>query len=357
MGPRRPEVRQTEGNANAAADIEGLQRHRFPAAKRAHSRTVRSRLRDLGTLAPDGRNAILLCHGFTSSPHAAGDDAGWWAGLVGPGKAIDTDRYFVICANMLGSAYGTTGPGSTNPQTGKAYGPDFPEITTKDIIGTQALLLDHLKVGQLAAVIGFSYGGYLTFEWGVTYPERMRALVPVATAIRGRGTPENVQAFRDRFAACPGWNGGHYYGAKKDSGVLEELAKLRIETLTGYGVAKQLEDTVADPAERDRRLRALGKQWAGEFDANTMIVLRDAAVRFDARPGVTNIKAPVLYALSRSDALFGPQIAPDTIALLRKAGVDARYVEIDSDYGHRGPSVDWQKWAPELKAFLDAHCS
>jgi len=307
-----------------------------------------------GKLAPDGRNAILLCHGYTSSPHAAGDENGWWAGLVGPGKAIDTDRYFVVCTNMLGSAYGTTGPASINPQTGKAYGPDFPEITTKDIIGSQALLLDQLKVGQLAAVVGFSYGGYLTFEWGVTYPERMRALVPVATAIKGRGDQGSVQALRDRFAAaCPGWNGGHYYGAKKESGVLEALAALRVETLTGYGVAKQLEDTVPDPAERERRLRAMGMQWAAEFDANTLIVLRNAAVRFDARPGVTKIKAPLLYALSRSDALFGPGIAPDTIALLPNACVDARYVEIDSDYGHRGPGVDWQKWAPDLKAFLN----
>jgi len=308
-----------------------------------------------GKLAPDGRNAVLLCHGYTSSPHAAGDENGWWAGLVGPGKAIDTDRYFVVCANMLGSAYGTTGPASTDPRTGKPYGPDFPEITTKDIVGSQALLLDHLKVGQLAAVVGFSYGGYLTFEWGVTYPERMRGLVPVATAIRGRGDTGSVQALRDRFAAaCPGWNDGDYYGAMKESGVLDELAKLRIETLTGYGVAKQLEDTVPDPAERERRLRAMGAQWAEEFDANTLIVLRAAAVRFDARPGVSNIRAPVLYALSRSDALFAPAIAPGTIALLEKAGVDARYVEIDSDYGHRGPGVDWRKWAPDLKAFLDA---
>jgi len=310
-----------------------------------------------GRLAPDGRNAILLCHGFTSSPHAAGDDNGWWSGLVGPGKAIDTDRYFVVCANMLGSAYGSTGPASINPQTGKAYGPDFPDITTRDIAGSQALLLDHLEVGQLAAVVGFSYGGYLTFEWGVTYPERMRALVPVATAIRGRGTPESVQVLRDRFAAaCPGWNGGDYYRAKKESGVLEELARLRVETLTGYGVAKQLEDTVPDPAERERRMQAMRAQWAAEFNANSLIVLRAAAVRFDARPDVAKIKAPMLYALSRSDALFGPQIAPETIALLQKAGVDARYVEIDSDYGHRGPGVDWRKWAPALRGFLDAHC-
>jgi homoserine O-acetyltransferase len=307
-----------------------------------------------GRLAPDGGNAILLCHGFTSSPHAAGDDAGWWSGLIGPGKAIDTDRFFVVCSNMLGSAYGSTGPASTDPRTGRPYGPDFPEITTKDIIGAQALLLDHLKIGRLAAVVGFSYGGYLTFEWGVTYPERMRALVPVATAIKGRGDDASVRTLRDRFAQCPGWNGGHYYDRKKESGVFDALLQQRIETLTGYGVVQQLEATVPDPAERVRRMHAMAAQWAEEFDAHSLIALRRAAVWFDARPGAANIKAPVLYALSRSDALFPPAIAPDTIALLKKAGVDARYVEIDSDYGHRGPGVDWQKWAPELKAFLAA---
>ena len=153
------------------------------------------------------------------------------------------------------------------------------------------------------------------------------------------------------------WNGGQYYGKEKESGVFEALVQLRIETLTGYGVAKQLEDTVADPAERTRRMRAMATQWAEEFDANTLIVLRQAAINFDARPDAGNIRAPMLYALSRSDALFGPAIAPGTIDLLTKAGVDARYLEIDSDYGHRGPSVDWRKWAPQLEAFLTETCA
>lgn len=309
-----------------------------------------------GTLAPGGDNAILLCHGFTSSPHAAGDESGWWQGLVGPGKAIDTNRYFVVCANMLGSAYGSTGPGSTNPQTGKPYGPDFPDITTKDIVGTQALLLDALKVGRLAAVVGFSYGGYLTFEWGVTHPDRMRALVPVASAMKGRGTEDSVTALRDRFAACAGWNDGDYYGGDGAACVRDALARLRIETLTGYGVARQLEDTIADPAERDAALRAMADQWAEEFDANSMIVLRKAAVAFDAEADLAAIETPVLYALSRTDALFGPDIAPGAMAALKAAGVDARYLEIDSDYGHRGPGVDWREWAPDLAAFLNEKC-
>ena len=137
-----------------------------------------------GTLAPDGNNAILVCHGYTSSQHAAGDADGWWHDLIGEGKTIDTGRHFVVSANMIGSAYGSTGPASTNPGTGAPYGPDFPEITVGDMVAAQAALLDHLAVGQLGAVIGYSYGGYLTLQWGTTHPKRMRALIVVASGLK-----------------------------------------------------------------------------------------------------------------------------------------------------------------------------
>lgn len=310
-----------------------------------------------GTLAADGNNAILLSHGYTSNPHAGGE-GGWWENLIGPGRAMDTDRFFVICANMIGSAYGSSGPGSINPETGRPYGPDFPAITTNDMVASQSLLLDHLGVGQLAAAVGFSYGGYLTYLWGVTHPGRMRALVPVATAIRGRGDPSSVQALRDQFAAaCPGWNGGNYYGNERDSGVYAALVAQRIATLKGYGLVEILTDETGDPAEAKRRLDVIARKWAEEFDANSLIVLRDAAVRFDARPKTGNIKAPLLYVLSRSDALFPPRIAPETLSLLRDHGVDASYFEIDSEYGHRAPSDDWAKWADALADFLNRHAA
>ena len=310
-----------------------------------------------GTLAGDGGNAILLSHGYTSNPHAAGDESGWWCDLIGPGKAMDTDRYFVICANMLGSSYGSTGPASIDPATGAPYGPDFPNVTTDDMVAAQVRLLDHLGVGQLAAKIGFSYGGRLTFLWGVTHPDRMRALIPVASGIDGRGRQATVQALIDRFATCSGWNGGRYYGREKDSGVYDMLVTMRIETLTNYGVAKHLEDTVDDPAERERRLRAQATRWAEEFDANALIALRKASIRFDATPQAANIKAPLLYVLSRTDPLFPPELGPKTIELLKGHGVDARYFEIDTEYGHRGPSVAWAKWSDTLRAFLEEHAA
>ena len=329
----------------------------FPLSNGGHLPELTIAYETYGTLAGNGANAILLSHGYTSNPHAGGDESGWWSDLIGPGKAMDTDRYFVICANMLGSSYGSTGPASIDPATGAPYGPDFPDITTDDMVAAQVRLLDHLGVGQLAAKIGFSYGGRLTFLWGVTHPDRMRALIPVASGIDGRGRASSVQDLIDRFATCPGWNGGRYYGNEKDSGVYDMLVAMRIETLTNYGVAKHLEATVDDPAERERRLRTQATQWAEEFDANSLIALRKASIRFDATRQAANIKAPLLYVLSRTDSLFPPDLGPKTVDLLEGHGVDTRYFEIDSDYGHRGPSVDWAKWSDTLRDFLDAHAA
>ncbi|MBT7759140.1 MAG: alpha/beta fold hydrolase, partial [Rhodospirillaceae bacterium] len=309
-----------------------------------------------GTLNAEADNGILLGHGYTSNPHAAGDEAGWWHNLIGPGRAIDTDRYYVVCANMIGSAFGSTGPGSTNPATGVPYGASFPDITTGDMVASQTLLLDHLGVGQLAAVIGFSYGGYLTYQWGVTHPDRMRALVPVATWNRSRGGVETVTAIEDRFAQCSGWNGGDFYANEQNSGVPEMMAEVRVETLRGYDVDRALLDQLGSEAAATVELEKRGRLWAAQFDANSLIVLRRAAVRFNAWDNAANIKAPVLYVLANTDQRFpAGELAEPTMAHLQANGVDATYVEIDSPYGHLAPTEDWQKWAGDLEAFLDQH--
>jgi homoserine O-acetyltransferase len=309
-----------------------------------------------GALNPAADNAILLCHGYTSSPHAAGDGTGWWHNLIGPGRAVDTERYFVVCSNMIGSAFGSTGPGSIDPATGASYGPNFPEITTSDMVAAQSLLLDHLGIGELAAVVGFSYGGYLTFQWGVSHPGRMRALVPVATWNKSRGGPETIKVIEDRFAQCPGWNGGDYYAGEAASGVLGMLAEVRVETLRGYGVDVALRDRLGSEAAATEELEKRGRQWAAQFDANALIVLRRAAVRFNAWDDAANIKAPLLYVLVNTDQRFpAGELAEPTMAHLKASGVNASYVEIDSPYGHLAPTEDWQKWAGDLQAFLDRH--
>ena len=309
-----------------------------------------------GTLARDGRNAILITHGFTSSHHAAGKSTptgtpGWWDGLIGPGKTIDTTRYFVIASNMLGSSYGSTAPASPNPATGKRYGPDFPTITLRDMVRAQRLLLDGLGVHHLVAVAGPSFGGYQAFQWAVQYPEHMDGVVAVVTAPKGSGGDAAVKALVDRFATDPGWNGGWHYDT---GGILPTLTAMRYETLMRYGQNEIQAVTIPDPAQREARIRTMAETWARQFDPNSMVALRKAAVRFDAEPELAKIRARVLYVLSRTDKLFPPSIAPAVMDKLTKAGVDARYVEIDTEFGHSASGTDWQKWAPALKEFLSS---
>lgn len=310
-----------------------------------------------GRLAPDGRNAILVTHGFTSSHHAAGTytagdaAAGSWDGLIGPGKAIDTARYFVVSSNMLGSSYGSTAPRSTNPATGKPYGPDFPDITVRDIVRAQKLLLESLHVRHLVAVAGPSYGGFQAFQWAVTYPGFMDGIVAVVTSLKMRPGGDPVNTLTTRFASDPSWNGGWHYDR---GGISATLAALRYETLLNYGQNEILAARIPDPAERQARLRQMAEAWAREFDPNSMITLRKALLSYDTTGELGKIRARVLYVLSRTDKLFPPAIAPEVMDALAKAGVDAKYVEIDSDFGHSASGPEWAKWGPALRVFLDS---
>jgi homoserine O-acetyltransferase len=306
-----------------------------------------------GALAPDGRNAVLITHGFTSSHHAAGPGSppGFWDGLIGPGKTIDTGRLFVVSSNMLGSSYGSTAPRSTNPATGKPYGPDFPLITLRDIVTAQKALLDALGVRHLVAVAGPSFGGYQAFQWAVTFPDHMSGIVPVVTAPKGSGGEEAVRTLIERLASDPNWNGGWYYDR---GGMAATLGEMRFETLSRYGFDEALAAAFPDPAARRAEMRRMAEAWAREFDANSLVTLRRAAVRFDAERDVGKIRAKVLYVLSRTDRLFPPSIAPGVMATLAAAGVDARYVEIDTDFGHSASGREWAKWAPALREFLAA---
>jgi homoserine O-acetyltransferase len=307
-----------------------------------------------GRLAVDGTNAVLVTHGFTSSHHAAGPSApgespGWWDGLIGPGKAIDTGRLFVVASNMLGSSYGSTAPASVNPATGRRYGPDFPDITLGDIVRAQRALLDSLGVRRLVAVAGPSFGGYQAFQWAVTFPEHMSGIVPVVTAPKGSGGEQAVQTLLAQLARDPNWNGGWYYDR---GGVAATTTAMRVETLTRYGYNEILAARFPDAEARRAEIRRLAAAWAREFDANSLVALRRASVRFDAERDFGKMRAKVLYVLSRTDKLFPPSIAPAVMDRLAKAGVDARYVEIDTEFGHSASGREWAKWAPPLRDFL-----
>ena len=213
-------------------------------------------------------------------------------------------------------------------------------------------LLDHLGADELAAVVGYSYGGYLTFQWGVTYPDRMRALLPVATGITVRGGESAVRELKAQFETATGWNAGHYCG-KETLFATPSFNSGAMYSLT-MGLT-ELKDRGLDDTQAEHALHQQAANWADGFDANSLINLRRCATRFDARPKAEKISAPLLYILATTDNLFGPELGEKTVDYIRNAaGVDARYFELESPYGHRAPSVDWAKWEEVLRSFLDA---
>jgi homoserine O-acetyltransferase len=305
-----------------------------------------------GTLAPDGRNAILITHGYTSGPRmiepGEGSSEGSWTTLVGPGAPIDTDRYFVICSNMLGSSYGSTNGASIDPRTGRPYGSKFPSITVEDIVTAQKRMLDGLGVKHLRAVVGPSYGGFQAFQWGVSFPDFMDGIVAVVTSPKTAGV-DRTGGLLKWFEPDPNWNGGDYYDT---GGVLKTLTALRVDTLTRYGMADSLAARFPTKAAADAELHRIAAAWAAGFDTNSLFILGRALETFDVTGRFDRIKVPVLYVLSRTDALFPPSIAPGVMAGLKAAGVDATYYEIDSDEGHLASGADAAKWAPVLQAFM-----
>jgi len=310
-----------------------------------------------GQLARDGRNAILIAHGYTSNHHAAGryrvTDArpGWWDRLIGPGKAIDTTRFFVVSSNMLGSCYGSTGPASLNPATGKPYGPGFPDISMPDIVTAQRELLARLGVSHLVAVAGPSMGGRQAFQWAVQYPDMMRGIVAAITAPRpgGNAGPAVTQGLVDQLARDPNWHGGRYYDR---GGIATVMQQIRVATMKRYGLEAQLAGDFPEPAAREAEIVRRVQPWVRAFDGNSLVALRRALETFDTTPQFDRIRCKVLYALSRTDELFPPTLAPGVMAALKAAGVDARYFQIDSEHGHLAPTVDANKWAPTLAAFM-----
>ncbi len=305
-----------------------------------------------GTLAADGRNAILITHGYTSGPRmiepGVASSEGAWTTLVGPGAPVDTDRYFVVCSNMLGSSYGSTNAASIDPRTGKPYGSKFPNITVEDIVTAQKRLLDGLGVTHLRAVVGPSYGGFQAFQWGVTFPDFMDGIVPVVTSPRPPNS-DRVAGLLKWFEPDPNWNGGDYYDTP---GVKQTLTALRVDTLTRYGMANSLAARFPTKAAADAELHRIAAGWADVFDANSLFILGRAMETYDVVSRFDRIKVPVLFVLSRTDALFPPSIAPGVMDGLKKAGVVAKYFEIDSEHGHLASGADADKWAPALRAFM-----
>ena len=312
--------------------------------------------RTLGVLAPDRGNAVLITHGNTSGPQMIDPEGstgeGSWNEIVGPGKAVDTDRLFVICPNMLGSSYGSTNAASIDPATGNPYGARFPDITVSDIVATQRALLDHLGIERLVAIVGPSYGGFQALQWAVNYPDMMRGIAAIVTSpvVPRERADGNVERLLATLSKDPNWNGGDYYDR---GGVLESMIQIRIGTLKTYGIETRLRDTLSDPVAIEAAIRDEAARWAEGFDANSLIILAKALRGFDLTAQLGRIKAKVLYVLSRTDKLFPPELAATVMPALKAARVDADYFLLDSEYGHSASGRDAHKWAPRLRQFMD----
>jgi len=303
-----------------------------------------------GTLTPTEDNAVLVVHGYTSSHHAAGRNAkgkqgrgvtegapGWFDALIGPGKAVDTNRYFVISVNALGSAHGSSGPNTIDPRTNKPYGPTFPNISMRDMVASQKLLVDSLAVKSLVAVVGPSMGGFQSFQWAASYPGFMKGIAASVTAPRAPTRLGGLGALQKRLASDPNWNGGWYY---ENGGVPGTLEQIRYETLLNYG-------------QNEAEAKVAARAWAQIYDAHSLVTLRRAIDGFDITHQYDRLKqAKVLYVNSKTDKLFDIALCPGYVSDMRKAGVDVTYVELPSDKGHMASHADAWMWAPILSAFM-----
>jgi len=303
-----------------------------------------------GTLAADGANALLVTHGYTSGPsmltpgHHVAESS--WAPLMEAGRPLDATRHYVVCANMLGSSYGTTGPGSINPATGRPWGPDFPDITMADIVGVQRRLLDTLGVRHLRAVVGPSYGGWQALQWALQYPDHMDA---IGVLMSGLTRPAGLSAHGtlEKLAASPEWHGGQYHA---HGGMRRTLFDMRLATLRNYGFDRLLADSIPDPQARQTAIEAPCHAWANAFDPFSLVVLARAAERFDVRELVHKIRAQLLFVVGSTDAVFPPDAAVQ--AQVEALQVPVRYRELDSPYGHLASGVEWRRLQGDLAWML-----
>lgn len=299
-----------------------------------------------GTLNARGDNAILVTHGYTSGPsmltpgHLVAE--GSWASMVGPGQVFDTDKYFIVCSNMLGSAFGTTGPGSINPASGRAWGLDFPAITLPDIVGVQQRLLRQMGVNHLRAVVGPSYGGWQALQWALSYPDMVDAIGALCSGLRHPAGLSSKGTLA-KLAQSPEWHGGRYH---EHGGMYQTLLAMRRQTLQGYGLERLYEDRLPDPEARRAAMDAPCHDWASKFDPISLVTLGAAAESFDVRERLSEIRARTLFLVCTTDAVFPPDA--QVTELLQSIRPPLRYVELDSPYGHMASGVEWKRLQPDL---------
>lgn len=343
-----------------------------------------------GRLNRRRNNAVIVFHALSGSQHAAGINrmvpgvgrlwtdechTGWWDEFIGPGKAIDTDQFFVVCVNYLGGCYGSTGPGSKDPRTGKPYGPRFPQLTIADIVDSQLALLDHLRIERLHAAVGASLGGLMALSLASRHPERVRTVIPFATG----ATITPLQRIHNFEQICaiesdPDFRGGDYYeGAAPGRGLalarmighktfvslatLEERARVEVvrrdDSLAWYQLRSPIESYLLHQ----------GQKFVNRFDANTYLRILDAWQRFDlAREAVaTDLvslfqrcrKQNYLIFTIDSDCCYYPEEQAHLYSVLKQSGVDATHITVHSDKGHDSFLLEPHLYRPFLRSALN----
>ena len=330
-----------------------------------------------GKMNSDKDNVILICHALTGNAHAAGiykeDDQkpGWWDKMIGPGKAFDTNKYCIICTNFLGSCYGTTGPASIDKSTGKPYGLKFPVITVKDMVKLQKKLIDYFEINKLFCVAGGSMGGMQALQWAVTFPEKIKSIIPVATA--GRITPMAI-AFNTigRFAIMkdPNWMEGDYYGKTfpKDGLAIARMAG-HITFMSDKSFQNKFARRYATFEgiynfkgyfEVENYLKYNGYKFTEQFDANSYLYIIKAMDIFDLSYGygsyeeaLSKITADTLFITFTSDFLFPVYQTEEMVNIMKKYGKNPKWINIESDYGHDAFLLEFDEQTKAIKDFLN----
>ena len=327
-----------------------------------------------GRLSPQGDNAILLHTGLSASSHAKSHEAnptpGWWEEFIGPGGALDTERFYVVCTNLLGGCYGSTGPASTDPRSGVPYATDFPLLTVGDMVRAQLLLLDHLGIERLHASAGASLGGMQSLALAAEAPERVGRVVSISAALRSH--PQSIAlrfVQRQAVMADADWRGGRYYGLSfphRGQKVAREIGTITYrsgpEWQERFGRGR-IDDSAPPRLDEDFEVENYlvhqGEKFCLQYDANSYLYISKAMDLFDltdpvqGEPGIDRVRCPALVIGVSSDLLFPVWQQRELAEALRKSGAEVTYVELDAPYGHDTFLIDRERVGEAVKRHLE----
>lgn len=336
---------------------------------------VRISYQTLGTLSPKKDNVVMICHALSGDAHVAGihpksGRPGWWDFHVGPGKAIDTNQFFVVCSNVIGGCSGSTGPASVNPLTGNPYATDFPPVTIRDMVAAQVRLMDHLGIDKIFAVTGGSMGGMQALVWATDYPERVRTCIPIATCLAHSAMQIAFnEVGRQAIMTDPNWRGGFYYDHNRpEHGLAVARMVGHVTYLSEFSMHKKFgrnlqrpanaEDLFPDFFSVESYLQHQGESFVKRFDPNAYLYITKALDRFEllenrsAREVFGAVKAHFLVISFASDWLYSTEQSRELVKLLKRSNIPTTYLNLDTPYGHDSFLIRNPEFSRALNNFL-----